>query len=52
MRRCVLTLLSILVVTMLIAQPSHSQNLAPRDVGFTGMVVRDPHYEWKTNPNF
>ncbi len=37
---------------MLVAQPSHSQNLAPRDVGFTGMVVRDPHYEWKTNPNF
>ena len=52
MRRCVLTLLCLIVITMLVVQPSYSQSEVPRDIGFMGMVVRDPHYEWKTNSNY
>jgi hypothetical protein len=51
MRRPALAL-CLLVLFAMAVQPSRSQNLVPRDIGFMGMVVRDPHYEWKTNSQF
>lgn len=54
MRR--LLLFSLLIVLLTSLAPSvavRADDPAPQPLGnMMGMVVRDPHYEWNTNPNF
>jgi hypothetical protein len=54
MRR--LLVFSLLVAVLISLVPSHgtrAEDLPPMPLGtMMGMVVRDPHYEWNTNPSY
>lgn len=52
MRRSLLcTVVLLVLISQLASAPTAGSASAP-PAGFMGMVVRDPHYEWRTNPAY